>query len=93
MVESITVKAPKINSSITRKVIELHNIGYIFDFQILNQQDVICLQDNNHFPKENVQVKMMGQGYDLFSHSFKYVHTIETSCGKRGLLLADQVYA
>jgi len=92
MIESITVKAPRINGSITKKIIDLHNVGYVFDFLILDQQEVICLQDNGHFPKENVLVKVMGQGYDLFSHSFKYIHTIETSCGKRGLLLADQVY-
>jgi hypothetical protein len=93
MIETITQKAPKINGSITKKIIDLHNIGYVFDFLILDQQEVICLQDNRHFSKENVLVKVMGQGYDLFSHSFKYIHTIETNCGKRGLLLADRVHA
>lgn len=92
MMESMAVKSRKVNGSITRKVIELHNIGYVFDFSILDQQEVICLQDNKHFRKENVNVKVMGQGYDLFSHSFKYIHTIETSCGKWGLLLADEVF-
>ncbi|WP_142530143.1 hypothetical protein [Pedobacter westerhofensis] len=92
MMESIAVKSRKVNGSITRKVIELHNIGYVFDFLMLDQQELICLQDNKHFQKENVNVKVMGQGYDLFSHSFKYIHTIETSCGKRGLLLAEKVY-
>jgi len=92
MMENTVVRSPKINGSITKKVIELHHIGYIFDFLMVDQEEVICLQDNKHFAKENVNVKVMGQGYDLFSHSFKYIHTIETSCGKWGLLLADKVY-
>lgn len=91
MTENIAVKSRKINSSITDKVIELHNIGYVFDFLISDQEEVICLQDNKHFPRENVDVKVMGQGYDHFSHSFKYIHTIETSCGKWGLMLSDEV--
>jgi len=93
MMESMTVKARKVNGSITNKVIELHNDGYIFDFLILDQLEVLCLQDNKRIPREHVLVKVQGQGYDLFSHTFKYIHTIETTCGKRGLLLTEQVYS
>lgn len=92
MGENMTVKAPTINGSLTRKVIELHNNGYEFDFQISDRHEMICLQNNMHFPVEYINVEVIGQGYDLFSRSFKYIHIIETTCGAKGIFLAEQIY-
>jgi hypothetical protein len=80
-----------INGSLTRKVIELQSLGYGNDFQILGHREVLCLQDNQYTAIENMQIKVVDQGYDQLSKSFKYIHTIETDCGKRGLLLADRI--
>ncbi|MDB5023414.1 MAG: hypothetical protein JWP78_1169 [Mucilaginibacter sp.] len=85
-------KSPTINRSITKKVIELHNSGYVFDFLIADSLEIICLQDNRYFLFENVLIKIVDQGYDLLSRSYKYIHTIETYCGDKGLLLNDAIY-
>ena len=80
-----------LNNAIARRVIELHDLGYEFDFQIFNNQSMLCLQDNSRIAMEYLSVKLIDVGYDHLSHSFKYIHTIETACGKRGLLLADKI--
>jgi hypothetical protein len=81
----------RINNTITRKVIELHDCGYVFDFQLSDHQRILCLQENGYISIENVLVKLVDMGYDQLSDSFKYIHTIETCCGKKGLLLADRI--
>jgi hypothetical protein len=80
-----------INRSLTRKIIELQALGYGNDFQISGHRGVLCLQDNRYTSIENIRIKVVGQGYDQLSKSFKNIHTIETDCGKRGLLLADKI--
>ena len=81
----------RLNNAIACRVIELHHLGYEFDFQIFNNRSVLCLQDNNCTAMEDLSVRLVDMGYDQLSHSFKYIHTVETSCGKRGLLLADKI--
>lgn len=83
--------AKKLNSSITNKVIELHNTGYDHDFQLTAQQHLLCLQDNRLFNFDNVLVRLIDQGYDNLSHSFKYIHTIDTGCGQKGILLTSKI--
>jgi hypothetical protein len=80
-----------INRSLTRKVIELQALGYGHDFQVSGHREVVCLQDNKYTSIENMWIKVVHQGYDQLSKSFKYIHTIETDCGKKGLLLADKI--
>jgi hypothetical protein len=81
----------KLNSSLTNKVIELHNTGYDHDFQLQGQQQILCLQDNRLFNFDNVLIRLIDQGYDNLSHSFKYLHTIDTGCGQKGILMAGKI--
>ena len=81
----------RLNHAIARRVIILHDLGYEFDFQIFTHQSVICLQDNNCTATKDLLVKLVDMGYDQLSHSFKYIHTVETTCGKKGLLLAEKI--
>jgi len=81
----------RINGSLTKRVIELHHYGYISDFQILDDHRLFCMQDNRFIPVEDVTVKVIDQCYDKLSHTFKYIHTIETCCGEKGLLLAEAI--
>ena len=81
----------KLNSSLTNKVIELHNTGYDQDFQLQGQKHLLCLQDNRLFNFDNVLVRLIDQGYDNLSHSFKYIHTIDTGCGQKGILLTSKI--
>jgi hypothetical protein len=84
-------KVRKLNSSMTNKVIELHNTGYDHDFQLQGQQHVLCLQDNRLFNCDNVLIRLVDQNYDNLSHSFKYLHTIDTGCGQKGILLTGKI--
>jgi len=79
----------RINSQLTRRIIDLHDQGYGLDFGINQCRGIVCLQDNREFGLAGVQVRIVDQVYDQFSHSYKYIHTIQTSCGEQGLLIAD----
>jgi len=82
----------KINSKITRKEIELHIQGYILDFcQLHNERSLLCLQDNMLFPMESLTITLMDQSYDSLQKSYIYIHTIDSDCGYKGLLIADKI--
>jgi hypothetical protein len=82
----------KVNCLLTKKVIELHSLGYEFDFRLLNKQEVICLQDDRKYHSSNTQVKVIDQVFDFLSHSYKYIHTVDTGCGTKGLLIIEGIY-
>lgn len=80
----------KLNSSITKKVIELQDIGYDCDFLLLANGSVLCIQNNRTYPQNSVLVRQREHGYDLLSQTYKHVHTIETGNGERGVLLTEK---
>lgn len=82
----------RVNCLLTKKIIELHSLGYEFDFRLLNAQEVICVQDNRKYHPSNMQVKVTDQVFDFLSHSYKYIHTIDTDCGTKGLLIIEGIY-
>jgi len=81
----------EMNGSITEKVIELHDKGYDCDFLLLDNKILVCMQTNRSFPVQDVQVNAVKRAYDNFSHSYKHIHTIETTSGERGVLLTDSL--
>jgi hypothetical protein len=83
----------KLNFLLTRRVIELHGQGYDHDFLVSGGRHLICLQNNKNFNVEDVNIKVVDQGYDQLSHNFKYIHTIDTGSGERGMLLTDEIFA
>jgi hypothetical protein len=40
-----------------------------------------------------MEVRIVDQVFDYISHSYKYIHTVETACGVRGLLVIEGIYA
>ncbi|PWS33686.1 hypothetical protein [Pedobacter paludis] len=80
----------KLNSSITKKVIELQDIGYDFDFLLLANGSLLCMQNNRTYLLNSVSVRQREHGYDLLSQTYKHVHTIETGNGERGVLLTEK---
>lgn len=82
----------RLNVSITKKVIELQERGYDCDFLLLANNNLLCMQTNFKYPLSAVSIKQMEHGYDLFSHSYKHVHTIETGNGERGVLLTEEAF-
>jgi hypothetical protein len=82
-----------VNHQLTCRLFNLHAIGYEFDFNLLNNRDLLCVQDNQCFAEENVTVKVIDQVYDFITDSYKYLHTVETVCGKKGILLIEGIYS
>ena len=83
----------KMNSTIAKRVIELQGQGYLFDFMSLGKQKFVCLQDSVCFQSPDVSIKLIDQVYDYFSNCYKYIHSVETSTGHKGLLLEEGIYA
>ena len=76
----------------TQKIIEMHGKGYELDFQIVEDPSVVCLQDNVAYSLERVQIRVVDQCFDRGSKRFQYIHTIETACGRKGLLVHESIY-
>ena len=80
------------NCSLTKKIIRLHNEGYTFDFHVISNDQIICIQDGTIHCFLCTAINVLDQCYDVITHTYKYVHTIETACGYKGLLVADRIY-
>ena len=79
--------SPTVNGNLTRKVIMLHNQGYDCDFVITIDKRVLCLQDERSFSISEIFIKVIDLCFDEISRSFKYIHTVETCFGDKGLLI------
>ncbi|SER16877.1 hypothetical protein [Pedobacter rhizosphaerae] len=79
----------RLNVSLTKKVIELQEMGYDCDFLLLANGNLLCMQTNFNYPLNAVTIKRLENGYDFLSHSYKNVHTIETGNGEKGVLLSE----
>lgn len=81
----------KKNNRITRRVIELHEKGFVMDFHLMERCMFQCTQSSDSFAAEDLTITVIDQVFDQFSKSIKYIHTVETSMGYKGVLLCDQV--
>ena len=86
-------KIKKMNSVITKRVIELQDQGYLYDFMVLGKQKFLCLQDSVCFHAPDISIKVVDQVYDHFSNCYKYIHAVETATGHKGLMLEEGIYA
>lgn len=81
----------KLNSLMTKRVIELQAKGFDFDFILLSNNYLMCLQNNYTFSFQSFSIMLVDQVYDDLCESYKYIHAIETSSGERGVLLTDDI--
>ncbi|TFF33754.1 hypothetical protein [Mucilaginibacter psychrotolerans] len=81
--------ARKLNNAITNRVIALHDQGYTHDFLPMQNQHFLCLQDSVDFDIADLNIKLIGEGFDHLTKTNKYIHTIETINGSKGLLVSD----
>lgn len=82
----------KKNGRITNRVIELQERGFDLDFQLLGGKEVLCIQNNIVFKIDNLEILVLEQAYDQFSHSQMFIHSVETFEGLRGILLSEKRY-
>lgn len=81
----------KLNRTLTDWVISLHQRGYTDDFVPVNAEKVQCLQDGENFAIRDLRVNLVDCGYDLLTHTYQYIHTIDTQVGYRGLLITNGI--
>ena len=84
-------KIIRIKNGLTRRVAELHGRGYGFDFSVSGNKQFLCLQNNMVFINEAISVTLVDQVYDKLSRQFKYIHTVETDTGQKGILLLNHI--
>lgn len=90
----ITMKehqSKKFNSALTNRVISLHQQGYTDDFLPLDKEKVKCIQNGESFALQHLQIQLIDCSYDLLTHTYQYVHTIDTYMGYRGLLITNGI--
>ena len=81
-----------LNSSVTKKIMDLQGRGYEYDFNVAGT-NLICLQDDAVFSFDSVTVNLIDIEYDQIDLTYKYLHTVETHSGDRGILLSDCIVA
>ena len=81
----------KTNTRITKRIIGLLKKGFQLDFHLLEEQNFQCLQAKGNFLAEDLCITVIDQVFDQFSRTFKYIHSIETSNGYKGVLLSEQI--
>lgn len=82
-----------VNHKITKHIITLHSQGYVADFQIGRNRNIICNDEEPYPIFRDFSIRIIDICFDQLSGSYKYLHTIETECGKKGLLLTDEPFS
>jgi hypothetical protein len=83
----------KFNIGLTNRLIELQAKGYHFDYLVLCNGQLLCIQNNQAIPIDAVHINVVDQIYDVISRRFKYVHTIDTGNGEMGVMITEAICA
>ena len=86
------LSAKKLNHTLTKRVISLHQEGYTDDFLPVNAEKLRCLQNGESFAIRDLQVNLIDCDYDRLTHTYQYIHTIDTEVGQRGLLVTNGIF-
>lgn len=78
-----------VNKGMTNKIITLHERGFTMDFVHCNGGRSICTQADPLSIFQDFLVLESGSYYDKLTFSEKFLYAIETSHGKKGILITD----
>jgi len=81
-----------VNKELTHRLIKLHANGYDLDFCMTCNDYLTCVQNQERFTCESIIINVVDQVYDFISNSYKYVHTVDTSCGCKGIMVMEGIY-
>lgn len=81
-----------VNKELTNRLIWLHAKGYDHDFCMTCNGYLTCLQNQQQFACYSAIIKVVCQVYDFITYSYKYVHTVETACGCKGIMVVEGIY-
>jgi hypothetical protein len=84
-------KLPKINDDLTRRVTELHSLGYDHDFVLFADSTLLCLQSNVLYLRQAALIRLVDQVYDCICRQFRYVYTVESETGEKGILVLSDI--
>lgn len=91
MIVTGPIALKKINAQITKRIIELQNNGYIYDFEGCSESAVVCIQNGYEFPESETSIKLIDLRHNEISKEFTYIHTIDTFCGYKGIILCNRI--
>jgi hypothetical protein len=77
----------KIENSVAKAVISLHQKGYSYDFKMIGDEYLLCIQNNRTFTFDELVINFIDEYYDSLSSAYRFIHTIETECGISGLIV------
>lgn len=78
----------KMNTALTRIIIDQHEKGYIEDFFMLDTHRYLWLKNGIEFHLLDFQIEIVVKAFDELTGSYTYVHKIDTVSGIKGLLIA-----
>lgn len=81
-----------VNKELTHRLIKLHANGYDLDFCMTCNDYLICVQNQEQFICESIIIKVVDQVFDFITNSYKYVHTVDTACGCKGIMVMEGIY-
>ena len=81
----------KINPRLTELIIGLHEQGYTEDFFMEGQAIYLTAGEKQMNLCLPFTIKDIDEYYDSLNRKYRYVQTVETSCGIKGILISDVV--
>lgn len=83
------IKHKRQNWTLTKTIIYLHAKGFTEEF-FVKGSDIIHFLTGESIPY--FDILLISQAFDELTHSYKYIHAIESDCGVKGLLLMDRCF-
>jgi hypothetical protein len=82
-------KAIRLNCSLTRMIVKLHEQGYAEDFIELAGDKYLCLNIGREFLLGGIEIRVVNQFFDKNTRTSKYLHTVDTLTGIKGILVSN----
>ncbi|MES2112173.1 MAG: hypothetical protein V4577_25675 [Bacteroidota bacterium] len=81
-----------VNKELTHRLIKLHSKGYDLDFCMTCNDYLTCVQNQERYTCDSIIIRVVDQVFDFISNSYKYVHTVDTACGCKGIMVMEGIY-
>ena len=91
MYQSLTSVRRAINRPVTKRLIDLHEKGFVYDFYVKDACSITCAQDGLNFLKHETLIELIDLGYDQLSNAYTYVHSVDTFCGYKGIMMSAEI--
>jgi hypothetical protein len=82
----------RLKNSVANAVIQLHQEGFSYDFSMLENHSYLCLQSNKVYTHDTANITFVDEFYDRYTSNYKFIHTIDTCCGIKGLMILNTMY-